>query len=112
MANKLPTFLLVPLVNYVKHFNFHLSTNAHISFQARLRRHQLPRVRYDGLIEYSMPPSHFLDASMNNSVGGGLAAAESLAIPNIAGAAALDDENLDFEWIMRANVGPGSAFTR
>uniref|UniRef100_A0A0M3HK81 Neur_chan_LBD domain-containing protein n=1 Tax=Ascaris lumbricoides TaxID=6252 RepID=A0A0M3HK81_ASCLU len=63
-----------------------------INFQARLSRDCLPIIRYDGLIEYSFPIS--LDSSIN-----------------LRGTTQ-QSEFLDYEWIMSANNGPSSAFSR
>ncbi|KHN82849.1 Uncharacterized protein Tcan_11658 [Toxocara canis] len=59
---------------------------------ARLSRECLPRIRYDGLIEYSSPIS--LDASIN-----------------LRGMTQMS-EFLDLDWILSANCGPSSAFSR
>ncbi len=61
-----------------------------IAVQARLARHQLPKIRYDGLIEYSLPVS------------------PTESIRNVDAAANL----ADFDWIMSAGAGPGSAVSR
>ncbi|WKY09383.1 hypothetical protein Q1695_002054 [Nippostrongylus brasiliensis] len=50
---------------------------------ARLRRQTLPRIRYDGLIEYSIPP-------VNDSSFG------------VSDSELSDDENLDLNWILHA----------
>uniref|UniRef100_A0A914WIF0 TOG domain-containing protein n=1 Tax=Plectus sambesii TaxID=2011161 RepID=A0A914WIF0_9BILA len=64
-----------------------------IAVQARLARHQLPRIRYDGLIEYSVPP-----APMDN--------------PTRPPGHQQSPDAADFEWIMSAQMGPGSAYSR